>query len=770
MISKKSLIIIFLSFIFCSSLFAQYATIRGFVYLKNSGEPIPYINVYLNKTQIGALSGDNGYFIISKIPAGTYTLIISGIGYDTLKLPVTLKNEDVMTKKFYIKESVIQLKAVDISGKREEDKTETKVSLQKITPKQIYQIPGMGGQADIAQYLQVLPGVIFTGDQGGQLYICGGSPVQNEVLLDGMIIYNPFHSIGLFSVFDTDILRSADVYTGGFGAEYGDRISSVMDIKTRNGNKTRYAGKAEVTTFGSRLLLEGPMKRQKDSTQGNASFILSAKNSYLSQSSKVLYKYVNKDGLPFDYTDLYGKVSFESNNGSQLNIFGFNFGDKVNNYQTLADFHWKNIGAGTNFMVIPDKSPVIMEGVFAYSDYKISLDELSSAPRTSEIRGFNLGLHFTYFLGKDAVKYGIELLGINTDFVFHNTLGIKINQPANSTEFGSYVKYKMTRGKFLLEPSFRIHYYGSLSAFSPEPRLAVKFNLSDRIRLKAAGGLYSQNLISATYDRDVVNLFYGFVATPDNISSEFNGKKINNHLQKAQHAIFGIEFDLLNHLSLNAEVYYKNFSQLISLNKNKLYNSEDARAVGKPEYYVKDFVIVDGDAEGFNITFKYDYKQIYIYGVYSLGYVNLFDGINHYVPYYDRRHNANFVASYQFGKSLDWEVGVRWNLGSGFPFTKTQGVYEKLNLNNGINSNYTHDNGDLAFIYDTYNGGRMPYYHRLDFSLKKKFYIGKNSNLVINASVINVYDRKNIFYVDRITNEKVYQLPIMPTLGINLAF
>jgi len=106
----------------------------------------------------------------------------------------------------------------------------------KITPKDIGQIPSIGGQPDLAQYLQVMPGVVFTGDQGGELYIRGGSPIQNKVLLDGVTIYKAFHSIGLFSVFETDIIRNADIYTGGFGAEYGGRISSVMDITTRDGN------------------------------------------------------------------------------------------------------------------------------------------------------------------------------------------------------------------------------------------------------------------------------------------------------------------------------------------------------------------------------------------------------------------------------------------------------------------------------------------------------------------------------------------------------
>ena len=122
-------------------------------------------------------------------------------------------------------------------------KTEVKVATIKISKKDLEMVPTIGGEPDLAQYMQVIPGVVFTGDQGGQLYIRGGSPIQNKVLLDGMIIYSPFHSIGLFSVFDSDIIRNTDVYTGGFNAEYGGRISSIMDIKTIDGNKKEFGGK-----------------------------------------------------------------------------------------------------------------------------------------------------------------------------------------------------------------------------------------------------------------------------------------------------------------------------------------------------------------------------------------------------------------------------------------------------------------------------------------------------------------------------------------------
>ena len=180
-----------------------------------------------------------------------------------------------------ISESSVKLNEVRISAERSEMKTEVKAAAIKITKQDMEMIPSIGGEPDLAQYMQVIPGVVFTGDQGGQLYIRGGSPIQNKVLLDGMTIYSPFHSIGLFSVFDTDIIRNTDVYTGGFSAEYGGRISSIMDIKTIDGNKKEFGGKVSANTFGSKLFIEGPLLGNEKS-----SFIFSGKTSYLDKSSR----------------------------------------------------------------------------------------------------------------------------------------------------------------------------------------------------------------------------------------------------------------------------------------------------------------------------------------------------------------------------------------------------------------------------------------------------------------------------------------------------
>ncbi len=747
---------------------ALKGSIKGFVYDKTTGEPSIYTNVYLYKTSIGATTDVNGFFAITQIPPGDYILMTTFLGFDTIKMPITVAKGDNINKKLYLQKAAYDIKGINISADAQDSKTETKISEFTITPKKIEQIPSIGGTPDLAQYLQVMPGVIFTGDQGGQLYIRGGSPVQNKVLLDGMIVYNPFHSIGLFSVFDTDILKNADIYTGGFGAEFGDRISSVMDITTRDGNKKRFAGKIDASTFGAKLLLEGPIVKQKENDKSNASFIFSAKNSYLKETSKTLYNYINKDGLPFNYLDLYGKIAINAGNGSKVNLYGFRFTDNAD-YRQIAKFKWGSYGAGLNFVVIPAKASMLIDGILAYSSYNISLTDQTDKPKTSTINGFNFGLNFTSFMGKNELRYGLEVLGFGTNFDFYNSANRQIKQNESTTEFAVFLKYKWVIGKFLIEPSFRGQEYASLSKFSPEPRLAVKFNATKYLRFKLAAGMYSQNLISASSDRDVVNLFYGFLSGPDNLQDEFDGKAVTHALQKADHVIFGVEVDLAKNLVLNVEGYWKWFTQLTNINRNKVYN--DTPEYGsKPDYLKKDFIIETGNAEGIDFTLKYEYRQLYLWAVYSYGFIHRYDGIDTYYPHYDRRHNINLVGSYKFGKALGWGVNVRWNLGSGFPFSQTQGFYELLNYSGGINSNYTTTNGNMGIIYASNDSGRLPYYHRLDISMNKTFLFSERSSLDINLSLTNVYDRKNIFYFDRITYKRIDQLPIMPSLGISFKF
>ena len=170
--------------------------------------------VVLKGTKYGVQTDVNGYFSITQIPPGKYTLASYSVGFDTLMMEVELKADEILTKKLFLIKKVTELKELVVSADKTERKNDVKISVNKVTSREIKKLPTVGGEPDLAQYLQVIPGVIFTGDQGGQLYIRGGSPVMNRVIIDGMLIYNPFHSIGLYSVFDADAIRNADVYTG----------------------------------------------------------------------------------------------------------------------------------------------------------------------------------------------------------------------------------------------------------------------------------------------------------------------------------------------------------------------------------------------------------------------------------------------------------------------------------------------------------------------------------------------------------------------------
>ncbi len=746
---------------------AQNGKIKGFVYEKETGEPVLFTSVYLKGTSYGAATDVNGYYLISNVPAGDYELMVTYLGYDTVRVSITVGAKELVAQNLFLQKSSIKLNVVEISADRQEALTEVRTSVTKLTPKEMKQLPNVSGESDLAQVLQVQPGVIFTGDQGGQLYIRGGSPIQNKVLLDGMIVYNPFHSIGFFSVFDTDIIKTADIYTGGFNAEYGDRVSSIMDIKTRDGNKKNFSGKISINPFGANVLLEGPIVKMKEGRGGSLSYLVSAKTSYLEQTSKLLYSYAGEDGLPFNFTDVFAKLSFNSTAGSKVNLFGFSFNDQVT-FRSVSDYQWNSYGVGANVIIVPQGSAVLLEPYFNYSAYSISLEEVNQPSRNSDIGGFNGGMNFTYFMGKNELKFGPFLQGFQTQYAFTNSVGTRIggDETYNTTDFGVFAKFKWNiKEKLLIEPSFRLHYYASLGVASPEPRLGVKWNITKWLRLKYAFGLFSQNLISANSDRDVVNLFYGFLTAPENLPKEFDGEEVTDPLQKAMHNIVGLEVDLGRRVTLNVEGYIKDFTQLSNVNRNKLY-PESNTDPNIPETLKRDYIIETGSAMGIDFVFKYSYKRLYLWAVYSLGVVTRDDGVQEYYPHFDRRHNVNLVAAYTFGKNLNWEASVRWNLGSGFPFTQTAGFYENLTLDGGIGTDYTSQNGYLGVEYGELNKGRLPYYHRLDLSVKRDFEIGRTT-LGAVIGITNVYNRENIFYIDRVSYDIVNQLPILPSLGIS---
>lgn len=736
---------------------AQKGNLKGFVLSEKSGEALPFTTVALLGTPYSSGTDINGFFNIPNIPTGDYTLITRFVGYNTDTQSIHIDATKTLNIKINLKEEAITMKEVNVSAQRTESKTQTQVSTITLTPKLINKIPTIGGEPELAQFLQIIPGIVFTGDQGGQIFIRGGGAINTLFLLDGMPIYNPFHSIGLYSVYETELIKNVDVLTGGFPAEFGNRTAAVIDVSTRDGNRKRISGKLSANPFMSKAILEGPLWKYKEN-RGSGSFIFSGKYSYIDKLSKCMYPYVQGGNIPYNFMDFYGKLSFNTKGGSKFNLFGFNFRDKAV-FNKISETSWNAWGVGANFVLVPNKGKFNITTNFNYSNYALTQKEQDGRPRNSSIGGFNLSMAFKYFLRDGDLSYGIQVTGFKTIMEFYNQLGTLVDQNQNTTEIAAYLKLRKQWGKLVFEPGVRLQYYGSLSEFSAEPRLRMKYNVHDKFRLKLASGLFSQNLISTKSDRDVVNLFNGFLSGPEEQLNNTQGKPSKSKLQHSVHAILGAEYEPVKNFSINVEPYYIYNWELININRNKLFNSD-------PNYMIE-----KGSSYGVDFLFKYETKRIFAWLGYSLAWITRNDGKQTYNPHYDRRHNLNLAGSYTFGKRLNWEVDLRFALGSGFPFTRTAGFYEDLQLSNGVTTNVSSENGQLGIVYENkLNQGRLPIYHRLDLGLKKKWQLGKNSLLETNLSLSNVYNRQNLFYIDRVSQDKIYQLPILPSFGISFSF
>ncbi len=747
--------------------FAQTGEIRGFLYDAKTGEPVIFSPIFLKGTKFGMNTDLNGFFSISKITPGKYELLVVNLLYDTIRENLEVEAGRIINRKFFLKEKIRELKAVEIKGSRNRQARENTVNtgIARITPKDIRSIPPVGGERDLAQYLQTIPGVTFTGDQGGQLFIRGGSNVQTLSLLDGMMVYNPFHSLGLFSVFDTDILKNVDVYTAAFPSEYGGRTSSVIDVRTIDGNKNSIKNKVSVNPFAAKLITEGPLV--KNEKGGGITYLGTYRTSYLDKTSPKFYPYANESGnyLPFSFSDAYGKITFHGDNGNKASLFGFNFRDGAD-LGKIGRFSWDSWGAGGNFFMVPTSSTVLLSGNLAYSQYDVRINESSSNPRSSTISNLNFGLDLTYFLNQNEFRYGVGVVSNNTNFTTFDPKLNKEEQVKNNAELYAYGKYRWNFSKrFILEPNFRIHYYASLSTLQFEPRMGAKFNLTEKIRLKGAFGLYSQNLVSTQSDRDVVALFQGFISSPDQVydnnESTTGRASLPNVVQKSLHYVAGIEFDLNSDVEITIEPYVKQFNNFVNINRNRIFPNQ-------PQ-----FIAETGLARGVDFLVKYDNEPFMLQASYSLGQVDRTFNKLTYAPVFDRRHNVNLMGSWNFGADKSWDLNLRWNLGSGFPFTQTVAFYENLNLNGGLDENIQNQNGNLGVYYGTesdFNKGRQPYYHRLDASLSKNWKFSNDSRLEVVISVVNAYNRQNVFYFDRINYKRINQLPILPAFGTTYSF
>ena len=222
-------------------------------------------------------------------------------------------------------------------------------------------------------------------------------------------------------------------------------------------------------------------------------------------------------------------------------------------------------------------------------------------------------------------------------------------------------------------------------------------------------------------------------------------------------------------MNINTEGYVKQFTQLTNFNRNKLF-PDNVTYSGEPDAFKKDFIVETGRAVGADVVVKYEERETYLWFVYGLGNVDRWDGFQWYDPVFDRRHNVNLVASQGFGEGK-WLVSARWNLGSGLPFTQSQGYYQAPGTGGGIDGDYLTSNpNDISIFLSGLNEGRLPAYHRLDLNVNRTWEGVGGGELELSAGITNVYSRENVFYINRITGQRKNQLPFLPSVGLDWAF
>ncbi|MYF63533.1 MAG: TonB-dependent receptor plug domain-containing protein, partial [Rhodothermaceae bacterium] len=337
----------------------QTASIRGFVTDADDREALVGVNVVL-ESDTGGLRGGvtdgDGIYNLTRIPAGTYVLRFSFVGYTAWSDTLVFRTGQRLNLNIALQASSEMMEEAIVEAESETGAARITAGLQTVSPKDMDLLPTPDVSGDLASFLTTLPGVVTLGDRGGQYYIRGGEPSHNMTLIDGMYVYQPYHILGFYSAFSSDIIHQADVHTAGYGAPFTGRISSVIDIKSRNGDKRNYTGAASIAPFVSSAQIEGPL------IYNRVSFMASARQSVVKQ---IAQHYITQE-TPYTFGDAFLKVHGQISSNSQLSISAIYTNDRGNiglesADKILEEVGWRNAAVGLRYVVLPRALPFVAE-------------------------------------------------------------------------------------------------------------------------------------------------------------------------------------------------------------------------------------------------------------------------------------------------------------------------------------------------------------------------------------------------------------------------
>jgi hypothetical protein len=726
---------VFLFIIISKTISQPYGRIKGSVRDSSNKESIPYAIIQVQGTKLGTSADVNGFYSLGNIPFGEPTLILSAAGFKTSKKKIKIDKEEPVLINFLLSPQPVILGGVTRTADRIRDIYKTNISVQSIGQQEINLVP-IAVEKDLFRTVKVLPGITSTGDVTGQFYVRGGGGDQNMILYDNMIIYNPFHAFGLFSIFNTDAIKISEVFTGGIEPEYGGRLSSVINIISKEGNKNRFSGSASLGFLSGQALLEGPIY--------DGSFLFSFRKSFF---HSILKKFLNKE-VPLSFYDFSSKISYPFSEEGKFIFSNLSSYDEILNSDiSEPDYFWKNNSFGLNLQTFLDKylvnvsfSSSNFEAEVDYKDYK-GLKNLKS--KVNDFF-FDSRIQIPAFQN-DKLNFGLGFILPQMSFSLINNSGYYNERVGDKSDLNTWVRYELSQFEnMVINIGLRMN-FSNINHFqyALEPRLGVKYQASPLFAVKGSLSRYHQNMFTTYNEDDIIPLFEAWLPIQDPYIPERNDE-----------SILGFDITASEFLDFTIQGYYRKYENLLNYNNDKRKKDDN------------DLLQGSGKSYGFELSMKFTYDILYCMLNYSLSRAERTTGEITFLPKYDKTHSLKILAGLKL--PFDIEANLYWELSTGAPFTPITSIYNRIRYDSIRDNNYNNEKSEIFIEMGKKNSERLPVYSRLDVSFSKAVNLFDNLKMKMNLDLINVYDRKNIFYFDRFTGKSIYMLPFMPTLSIRV--
>lgn len=770
---------------------AQKFTVSGFVKESGSQEALLGVTVFTSDRVYGVISNDFGFYSIT-LPSGEYDLIFDYVGYERQQKHVTLSGNVMLHVNLKSNSSSLGTTVIN-AKKRSRVSDDVQMSTVEIPIKQIKEIPALLGEKDVLKVIQLMPGVQSGSEGQSGLYVRGGGPDQNLIILDGATVYNAQHLFGFFSLFNGDALRSVELIKGGFPARYGGRLSSVIDMNMKDGSKDHTTGEVGIGLISSKALLEGPIKK------GKGSYIISGRRTYIDALMQpiVLAASLGNSTGGYYFYDLNAKVNYELGEKDKVYLSGYfgrdkfyfreKYGDGQNTSWFKSNFGWGN-ATGTfrwNHLIGP-KLFVNTSLIYSTYDLLIKADEEENDTNTfslryeSGIRDYSVKQDYDWYPNsRNKVKFGFMVTHhtftpsatvVKSSF---DSSDIKKKNSIKAIETGLYVEDEIkitSRLKSLLGVRMSSFHVNKENYVNFEPRISVAYKLAKNLSAKASYATMNQyiHLLSNSGVGLPTDLW---VPATDRIKP-----------QSSSQVAGGLAKDISKYnLTLTVEGYYKTMKNIIAYKEGASFLNVANAFDGETNEVTWEDNVTSGKGVSYGTEVLLQRKEGKLTGWvgYTLSWTkHQFDELNYgkeFYARYDRRHDISVVGQYQFSKNVT--ISATWVYGTGNAITLPISSY-RLDDFSSIPDQYGYwSNGQE---YSERNGFRMKAYHRADIGVQFKKEMKKGIR-TWEFSAYNLYSRKNPFYYfigpennfdpeSRQVLKQVSLFPLLPSVSWNYKF